>query len=152
MITTAAKWSIHFVSVVKQAIVNGVLSSVFAKRDERLESVAPFNLGRQVRRASLRSHARRLDRALENHDDLEFLLEQIECRDVVQRRVGRDFVHDRHRPDEEHIALVVVDADFQFVLVVRHLFAFFGHSHVDELRPDAGPDNVRLAHVTHAER
>ena len=101
--------------------------------------MAPQNLRRQVGGARLGRHRRRLDgalnkqkksshktvqrrslkppvsdrfrgRHLEDDDDFELFFEQIGRRDVVEGRLGRDLVHDRHRPDEEDVRLLQVHA------------------------------------------
>lgn len=103
--------------MVEEAVIDGVLARVFAERDQRLEPVTPQDLRRQVGRASLRRHAGRLDGALQNDDDLKLLLEQVRRRYIVQRRVGRDLVHNRRRPDEEDLAVVHVH---RHLVPIRH--------------------------------
>lgn len=107
-VTAGAQRRVHLVRVVEETVIHGVLARVFAERDERLEPVAPQDLRRQVRRASLRRHTRRLDGPLQNNDDFKLLLEQVRRRYIVQRRVGRDFVNDRRWPDEEDFTIVHV--------------------------------------------
>jgi hypothetical protein len=60
-------------------------------------------------------------------------------------------VNDSHRPDEEKIALVVIETYFQLVLKVWHHLAFVRHSHPNHLGADAGVDYVRFAHITNTE-
>ena len=150
-VTAAAKWRVHFVGIVKKTVVDSVLPSVLTEGYERLEPVTPFDLGRQVGRAGLCSHAGRLNSTLKDNDNFEFVLKQIGSRHVVKRGVGRDFVNDRHGPDEEKIALVVIETDFQLVLKVRYHLSFVRHSHLNHLGADAGVDYVRFAHIAHTE-
>jgi hypothetical protein len=60
-------------------------------------------------------------------------------------------VHNCHGPDEEKIALVVIETNFQLVLKVGHHFSFVRHSHPNHLGADAGVDYVRFAHIAHTE-
>lgn len=107
-IAGGAERRVHFVRVVEETVIDGVLAGILAEGDERLETVSPLDLGRQVGRARLCRHARRLHCSFQNDDDLKLLFQQIRGGYVVERRVGRDFVNDRHRPDEEDVALVVI--------------------------------------------
>ncbi|KAK4031030.1 hypothetical protein OUZ56_024541 [Daphnia magna] len=97
-----------------------ILTGILAKGYERLKPVATFDFRRQIGSGY-----------------------------VVERRIWRDIGNDRHGPDDEKIALVVIETDFQFVLKVRHHFAFVRYSHADHLCADAGVDYVRLTHISH---
>jgi len=151
-VAAGAEGRVHLVGVVEEAVVDGVLARVLAEGHQRLEAVPPQDLRRQVRAARLRRHARRFDGPLQNDDDFKLLFEQVRRRDVVQRRVGRDLVHHRRRPDEEDVAVVHVHGHLKFVLVVRHLLSFGRDPHLNELGSDAGADDVRFTHVPHAEK
>ena len=94
--------------MVEETVVDGVLTRVLAEGHERLEAVTPQDLRGQVRGSRLGGHRRRLDGAFQDDDDFELFFEQVRRRCVVQRRVGRDLVHDRRRPDEEDVAVVHV--------------------------------------------
>ena len=150
-VTAAAKWCVHLVGVVKQTVVDSVLASILAKGDQWLEPMTPFDLGWQIGRTGLSSHAGRLNGTLEDDDNFEFVLQQIGSRHVVERRIWRDSANDCHGPDEEEIVLVVIETDFQLVLKVWHHFAFVRQSHPNHLGTNVGVDYVRFAHIAHTE-
>lgn len=93
-----------------------------------------------------------LDDALQDDDDLELLPEQVVRRQVVERRVLVDLVHDGHGPDEEDAVLADVVAHVKLVLEEGQHFALPRHPLADQLRPHVRLDDVRLPHVAHAEQ
>ena len=109
-IAAAAEGRVHLVRVVEEPVVDGILAGILAEWNKRLEPVTPEDLRRKVRRPGLCRHTRRLDGALQNDDDLKFFFEKIRGRYVVERRVGRYLVDDRHRPNEEDVRLIQVHA------------------------------------------
>ena len=147
----AAEWRLDLVGVVEEAVVDLVASAVFAEGDERLEAVSPQDLRGQIGGSRLRGLSGALDAALEDHDNLETLAHDIRSAQRVKRAAYVNFVHHRHWPDEENVVLVAVGAHHQLVLVHCQQLALLGLPRADQLRADAGADDVRLSHVSDAE-
>jgi hypothetical protein len=150
-ITGAAEGRLHFSGIVELAVVNLVLAALHLEVDHGLEAVSPQDLGGQIGGARLRGLSGALDAALEDHDDLEALAHDVRGAQRVERAAYVNFVHHRHRPDEEDVVLVAVGAHHQLVLVHGQQLALLGLPRADQLRADACADDVRLAHVADAE-
>lgn len=92
----------------EEAVVDHVGEPVLVVRDQRLEAVAPEYLAGQVRAARLRRLPCALRRSLEQHHDLEPLVDDVLRTQVVQRAVGINLVHHHLRPDQQYVRVVVV--------------------------------------------
>lgn len=55
------KWSIHFISVIEESVIDLVFAGFLSEGDNRLEPMTPKNLRWQVRASRLRRHTSRFD-------------------------------------------------------------------------------------------
>jgi hypothetical protein len=91
------------------------------------------------------------NRSLEYHHDFEFFLQEVASRVLVEGRVFVDLVDDGNWPQEEDVVVTTVDGQVEFRAVVLDHFSFFGLFRLDQLRPNASPNQGGLPHVTHSE-
>ena len=129
-----------------------VLVVVLPVEHHGLEPVSPEDLPRQVGRPRLECHARRLDRALQRHVDLELVLGELRGGHAVEGALLVDLVDDGGGPEEEDARLLgAVGLDLDRGDVVEHL-ALLGDAAADQLGGDLGADDVGAgAHVADAE-
>ena len=147
----AARGSVYWNGVVEPREVDLVLTVLLLEGHEPFEPVTPENLAWKVGTSSLGGHARGLDDSLQDDDQLELLPVQVLGRHFVERTVCINFMYNDNRPHEKESVASLVEAQVDVELVERHHFSFFGDLLLDEHRPDVGLDDLRLAHVAHAE-